>query len=318
MPYGDIYLETPTESGANLPGIVSAGERYWDQRHVWWSSISLPLTERSAIWARYRGVWRKPQDPLSKDVYYDALPTRGVLSSLQVGWGLGRSQAFAYSISPENARTVKISAKWTSRFLGSYTLVDQATREPFDQLQITAAWKESIGQDEAMDKLHLPWWPANHVLVVRLAGGVSFGDRLRYGSFRLGGNYGVSSYYRLPDEYESLRGFPVSVVAGDWYYLGTLEYRFPLLRIDRGAGTLPLFVQKLSGAVFTDVGDAFDTLEEATGPLVGVGTELRLTAIVGWAIGLQLRAGYAFAVYGPGGYSPVQVETLYFRLGTSL
>ena len=74
-----------------------------------------------------------------------------------------------------------------------------------------------------------------------------------------------------------------------------------------------------SGAVVVvDAGDAFDTLEEATGPLVGVGTELRLNAIVGWAVGLQFRAGYAFAVYGPGGYSPIQVETLYLRIGTSL
>jgi Tol biopolymer transport system component len=318
VPYGDIYIEPDTVPGANLPMIQSVGKRYWDQRHLWWTSISFPLTDRSGIWARYRGVWRTPQDSLPDDVYYGALPTRGVLSSLQVGWGMGRSQAFPYSISPENARVLSISAKWTSRYLGSFTLVDANTKQPFDQLQITAEWKEFIGQDEATDKLHLPWWPANHVLVIRAAGGVSIGDRLRYGSFRLGGNYGISSYYRLPDEYESVRGFPVATVSGDWYYLGTLEYRFPLIRIDRGAGTLPLFVQKFSGAVFTDVGDAFDTLDAATGPLIGVGGELRLTGIAGWAVGFQLRAGYAFAVYGPGGYDPLQVETLYFRLGTSL
>jgi len=318
VPYGDVYAESPTLPGGNLPSIDSTGKRYWDQRHVWWTSVSLPLSDHSAFWARYRGVLRMPADPLPEDVYYGALPTRGVLSSLQAGWSMGRSQAFSYSISPENARVLSLSAKWTSRWLGSYTLIDDQERDPFDQLQVTAEWKEFIGQDEGTDKLRLPWWPANHVLAVRLAGGVSFGDRLRYGSFRLGGNYGISSYYRLPDEYESLRGFPVSAVAGDWYYLGTLEYRFPLWRIDQGAGTLPLFVQKLSGAVFTDFGDAFDTLDEATGPLVGAGAELRLTAIAGWAVGLQFRAGYAFAVYGPGGYSPLQVETLYFRIGTSL
>jgi len=316
--YGDIYLETPPEPGANLPGIESVGQRYWDRRIVWWTSLSLPLTDNSSTWFRYRGVWRAPLDELPKDVYYGALPTRGVLSSLSAGWGYGKSRGFAYSISPENARSLSISARLTSRFLGSYTLDEVNARQPFDQLQITGQWREFIGEDFATDKLHLPWWPANHVLVVRLAGGVSIGDRLRYGSFRLGGNYGISSTYRIPDEYKSLRGFPIAAVAGDWYYLTTLEYRFPIWRIDQGAGTLPLFVQKLHGAVFVDAGDAFDTLEEATGPLVGVGTELRLNAIVGWAVGLQFRAGYAFAVYGPGGYSPIQVETLYLRIGTSL
>ncbi len=318
VPYADIYRETTTEPGGNLPSIESTGARYWDQRHVWWTTLAMPMSDNSAAWLRYRGVLRTPEDPLPDDVYYGALPTRGLLSSLSAGWSMGRSQAFAYSVSPENARVLSLAAKWTSRFLGSYTLVDDTETASFDQLQITAEWKEFIGYDEATDKLRLPWWPANHVLVVRLAGGVSLGDRLRYGSFRLGGNYGVGGIYNLPDEYESLRGFPVSAVAGDWYYLGTLEYRFPLLRIDRGAGTLPLFVQKLHGAVFTDVGDAFDSLDEATGPLVGVGSELRLTFIAGWALGLQLRAGYAFGVYGPGGYSPLQVETLYFRIGTSL
>lgn len=318
VPYSDVYVQTVTEPGANLPGIESTGERYWDQRHAWWTSASLPLTDNSAIWARYRGVLRSPADPLPDTVYHGALPTRGVLSSLQAGWGLGRSQAFAYSISPENARVMEVSARWTSRFLGSYTLVDDTQREGFDQLQLTAQWKEYIGQDEATDKLRLPWWPANHVLALRVAGGVSFGDRLRYGSFRLGGNYGLSPYYSLPDEYESLRGFPVAAVSGDWYYLATVEYRFPLMLVDRGTGTLPLFVQKLSGAAFVDVGDAFDTLDAASGPLVGVGAEVRLTGIVGWAVPFQLRAGYAFGLTGPGAFSPLQVETLYFRIGTSL
>jgi hypothetical protein len=85
-----------------------------------------------------------------------------------------------------------------------------------------------------------PWIP-NHVLALRVAGGASAGDRLRYGSFRLGGSFGESGFYVLPDEYRPLRGFPISSASGNWYYLGSAEYRAPLWRIDRGTGTVPAF-----------------------------------------------------------------------------
>ena len=49
---------------------------------------------------------------------------------------------------------------------------------------------------------------------------------------------------------------------------------------------------------------------------VGTGAELRLSTVVGWAAGLQFRAGYAFAVRGPG-YAPGDPGGAYFNLGTS-
>ena len=166
-------------------------------------------------------------------------------------------------------------------------------------------------------------WAHNHVLAGKIAAGASFGDTQAYGSYRLGGDFGETPYYTLPDEWRALRGFAPASVYGDWFYLGTLEYRLPLLWIDRGFGILPVYLRNISAAVFTDAGYAFESATDlgstnlGAATLVGTGAELRGEAILGWGLGLTGRLGYAFAVHGQGGYAPGSLEGLYAWLGTS-
>src|SRR5206468_3027384 len=54
-----------------------------------------------------------------------------------------------------------------------------------------------------------------------------------------------------------LRGYRSGSFFGEAYALGTFEYRLPLLDIERGAWTLPFYLRRLHGSVFTDVGDAW-------------------------------------------------------------
>ncbi|MEE2751827.1 MAG: hypothetical protein VX519_10385 [Myxococcota bacterium] len=307
VPYGNILLNTPTLPGANIPGVEYSNERYWDRRIRIWTAASYPLRDSVSVSGRYSMTQRSELNPLPEDTYLPELPTRGVLSTLALGARYGKGKSFTYSISPEDGRYMALNAEWTAPWLGSYTLDSQENRQAFNQLQMTAELREFITN---------PWVP-NHVLALRVAGGASAGDRLRYGSFRVGGSFGESGFYVLPDEYRPLRGFPVSSASGDWYYLGSAEYRLPLWRIDRGTGTIPAFFKTLHAALFTDVGSAFDNPENAPLPLVGVGAELRLIAILGWGIGLQGRLGYAFGLTGDGGYAPTDPETLYFRVGSS-
>jgi outer membrane protein assembly factor BamA len=155
------------------------------------------------------------------------------------------------------------------------------------------------------------------VLALRAAAGASFGQRFRYGSFRLGGNYGESSFYVLPDEIISLRGWPVAATSGDWYYLGSTEYRFPIWRVDRGASTLPIFIRSIHGAVFTDIGSAFDNPDQAEAPLVGSGAEIRITSIIGWGLPIQARLGFATGWSPAGGIEPSSPSAWYSRIGSS-
>ena len=136
---------------------------------------------------------------------------------------------------------------------------------------------------------------------------------------RLGGSFGESAYYTLPEEWRALRGFPTAVVYGDSYYLGSAEYRLPIAHVDRGIGALPFFGRYLSASAFVDAGNAFDELSEPalTGVKVGTGAEVIGTAILGWGIPVTLRVGYAFGVVGDGGIAPGSLDGLYWWFGSS-
>jgi len=247
---------------------------------------------------------------LPDEAYLPFLPTRGFLSSIGGAWRFSKGESYTYSISPERARSLSLNTEWTSPYLGSYTLDDSGAPTAFNQVQITAQWREYVS---------VPWF-ANHVVAMQAATGISLGDRLNYGSFRLGGSWGESGLYVLPDEYRSLRGFPVAAEYGDGYYLGSMEYRLPIWRINRGYGTIPFFARTLHAAMFTDFGHAFDELDSSVvgaSTLVGVGAELRVSMIVGWAMGLTGRFGYAWSVHGDGGYALGDPDAAYFRVGTS-
>lgn len=89
-----------------------------------------------------------------------------------------------------------------------------------------------------------------------------------------------------------LRGYPTVSQTGKYYGLLNAEYRFPIVNIDRGPSTVPLFLNRLSGNVFFDVGSAFD--EPRTAKFrTGFGAELWLDATLGYLAGFSFRLGYA-------------------------
>ncbi len=182
--------------------------------------------------------------------------------------------------------------------------------EGLTQVQLTSELREYVVN---------PWVP-NHVLAFRLAGGVTFGAAEFQGNYLLGGNYGDAAAYATPDEFRMVRGYPLGADSGDMYWLTGVEYRAPLWRIERGWGTFPVYLRTLSGAVFVDAGNAFttiDTWKDAfDGSLVGVGAEIRLSAVALWGLPITARAGYSVGLT-PGGYGPTDTRTLYLLTGTS-
>jgi hypothetical protein len=95
-----------------------------------------------------------------------------------------------------------------------------------------------------------------------------------------------------PGDYARLRGYPAR--SGDNLEVVQLEYRFLLVRLNRGVETLPLFARRLHAAVFVDAGDSWRGSFQWSRLGVGTGAELRLD----WATGygnhnLTLRLGGA-------------------------
>jgi outer membrane protein assembly factor BamA len=89
-----------------------------------------------------------------------------------------------------------------------------------------------------------------------------------------------------------LRGYPVVAMAGRSYGLFNAEYRFPIVEVDRGLSTLPVFLSRVTGAVFADYGTAFDDASKAKFKL-GTGGELWFETQIGYFLYFTFRAGYA-------------------------
>jgi outer membrane protein assembly factor BamA len=169
-------------------------------------------------------------------------------------------------------------------------------------------------------------WKGNHSLALRTSGAVS------------GGSYPSGTYYVGGYDLENisvfdtittgvfnsnfvLRGYNPGTYAGRAYLLQTFEYRLPLLKPDLGYSTLPLYLQRIDGAVFLDYGGAFDDMRardiklfhdgeliDAPGLHAGAGAELWFGVSFGYVLYAQLRLGYAY------GFSAEAIENgqIYF------
>ena len=166
-------------------------------------------------------------------------------------------------------------------------------------------------------------WPGSHTLAIRSAGGMATGSFARRTLFFVGG-YNLENV-GFPETITStqfsgafvMRGYLPSTYRGSNYMLNTFEYRFPIVDVDRGIETLPLFLKRVSGNLFLDWGGAWRELDfddiklfhkgsliEADEFHTGMGAELWFSVDLGYVVPVNIRLGYAkgFSVEAvPGG-----------------
>jgi outer membrane translocation and assembly module TamA len=63
--------------------------------------------------------------------------------------------------------------------------------------------------------------------------------------------------------------------------------------VEAGAWTLPFYLRRLHGAVYTDAGDAFTPSKRDFKLHAGAGAELRAEVVLGWILPTDLRFGCA-------------------------
>ncbi|HUH12495.1 MAG TPA: hypothetical protein VMK65_05275, partial [Longimicrobiales bacterium] len=163
---------------------------------------------------------------------------------------------------------------------------------------------------------------ADHVLAARASG------LWRDGRFAprsaVGGASGGGQELGIGDALgESLflpvRGHDAGARRGTRAWSASLEYRFPLLLVGRGVRLWPVFLDRVSGALFADAGDGWCAPEQerpgcsarAEQPLTSAGAELSLDGLLLYNAYLRVRTGVAVPLR-PGG-DPL----LYLRLGSS-
>ena len=164
---------------------------------------------------------------------------------------------------------------------------------------------------------------AHHVIAARVAGGASAGtDR---NEFDLGGASGAD-LVALPGlslgsrRTFGVRGFPVGVESGEHIVAGSLEYRLPLFKREKGFGMWPVFLDRTSLSLFGDAGSASGGFGPAGSLadhwIASVGGELGVILAVPYDVPYLLRIGVAAPVENHS-VIPVSGATLYVRLGFS-
>ncbi|MBN2192682.1 MAG: PD40 domain-containing protein [Polyangiaceae bacterium] len=149
------------------------------------------------------------------------------------------------------------------------------------------------------DYLPLPWG-RHHVLALAFSGGASGGDYARRGLYYTGGFVDVPFLDAFRDGVSAgafvLRGYEPTQFVGSRFLLANAEYRAPIVYLDRGISTLPVFLRSISAAAFADYGGAFAELDRDH-PLdalqLGLGGELWFDVTIGYIANANLRVGYA-------------------------
>jgi len=297
--YPDLTLELIRDVGTpQAAGGLDAPGYYYERSIGGSISASFPFSEvehGQAISLTY-----ELQD-LSVDRNPLGVPTSpGLLAAASLTYSWSDTRRFVRSISSEQGQ----------RFVLSLRLSDPALGSRFSFCQATAA---------ATKFFALPWnshgVPWHHALALRGSFGVSHGDLANRHDFFLGGFQQGNPVRAVLNPATAplriLRGFVGDAFHGTAYALGTAEYRFPIYDVETGAWTLPVYLRRLHGALYTDVGDAFRFEGRDFQLHAGAGAELRAEVVLGWILPTDVRLGCARGLES----GPLAIVDCYAALG---
>lgn len=260
------------------------------------AEVVLPWITYDWRWSVHAGaVKERESDAL---VEHGALPRpeeHDALAGLALVFDSTRQ--FPLSVSRSHGREVRLVAEDSDAFTSDY----RGKVYSFD-------WREFLPLG------------GGHVLALRYAAGRGDDGARR---FELGGSRGASPaplllaspWLDTPFNVRryGLRGYPEGLAALSGFNMetGTIEWRFPIERVERGIMTPPMALQQLSAGVFVDAGRAWDADKNAAPVRTGAGIEVSADVTLFYFMRFDLRAGYAH------GFDDGGEDQLYLRLGAA-
>jgi hypothetical protein len=215
-------------------------------------------------------------------------------NAVRAGWGLNSSRVFGYSISREAGVRSVVTLEHVSPAMGADGQASSVTVD---------------------GRGYVPGFREHHVLAIRSAAGLSTGDVGVRRGFSLGeSGLPLAGFGFGRRTLGLLRGFDPDTMAGFAIAVANLDYRFPLLRVERGIRTWPLVLRQLHGAFFTDIGAAGPALRSLPAPAVSVGAEIASDLTLGYSWGLTLVAGAAWT-HDPGRPDQPNRGAMFVRTG---
>ena len=303
LDYGQSIYEYPdlTQPGSHILNIHGNYRHYFEQHQSAQVGAFYLWRQRYFFSGQFLYDHRNAWSKLDAFTYEPFLPVRGNFSgpSLAITWD--KTNAWRYSISPEQGYALTVTGTaWEKMFASDF--------------------RKEIVTADGRYYIPVPLIPFS-VIALRGVGGFAQGDAIRPSTFRVGGALGESVFTFTTPNYYSLRGFPFFAFGGERLVLGSAEYRFPIDRPNRGLGTGPVYLQHVHGSIFADSGQVWNDGPISTAQTAwhtGVGAEVRFDTIWYYYFPLTIRLGYAFALNNdPAGYKAGDPYGLIFTLGTS-
>ena len=213
-------------------------------------------------------------DPFSESL---ARPSDTFLGTVRLAFRFSNAYQPVYGVSSERGFSLSLATDFGSTATGSDSSLAGFT-------------------GRAIGYLPMPWL-SHHALAVGISGGIGGGA---YPTFRQGGFADQSPFDAVRTGLRQnafvLRGFPYGAFLGRQYNLANVEYRFPIVWVERGVSTLPVFWHGLSGTLFADYGGAYNHIDSndlLSQYHLGTGGELRLTLALGYFIETEFHLGWA-------------------------
>jgi len=213
------------------------------------------------------------------------VPATGLNADIGLSWSYNDARRHLYDYTPSEGRTLGAAMSFAHPGIGSQFK------------SIRASWF-------IRRFIEMPW-AQHHVLAFRYGGGAGEDSRGERGIFALGGFPDTSLIDQLVNFEQlggvALRGYPAFSILGDRFQLLQTEYRFPLTRVLRGPGTVPLFFDRMYGLVFFDFGDAYFGPLDFNSFRKGTGAEILMDFTLGYSQPYSLRIGFAYGLDQGGG-----------------
>ena len=194
--------------------------------------------------------------------------------AIRTGWMFVNAKSYGYSISRESGSALRLTWENAPDALGSDATTSAMT--------VDARAYAHVGVRHA-------------AVAIRAAGASAWGDERARRIFSGAGSDAASSSFEFGrGAVGLLRGFESDTVAGSRVAVANVDYRVPLRYIQRGSGTIPLFLRTIHSAVFVDAANAWDRSFTWSDVRVSTGAEISFDTVVGFGLPLSFTAGAAW------------------------
>ncbi len=245
---------------------------YWERRLGADLTADYAILWRHEVYAGYTGEWRSDLDRLPAGTRPP--PLVGYWSGARIGW--------RYAANDVLDRRVVFPAS-----LGA-TFYDPAFGSVVRQ-QLVGGTAEAY--------VPLPVYRGS--FIASAAGGVSFGRQLPQRTFFLGGTTQADPVLlNFANDQFAMPGYNSGIAYGDAAATGTVAFNFPIVEIERGLWTWPIYFRDFYGQAFADGGFAIDRGQKLTRDdlFPDAGLTITMAFVLGYSLESTISGTFAYGL----------------------